>query len=198
MSKELKIIGVEQPPEMEHFYNMCNWAYTCWQMKKYLYDENQNDQLMKTCDFVHFFNDLNDILQEYWILQVCKLHDNEKTCGKENLVIGTILKIFQNNESIHTTLKDKKEKLDQFYDHLKDARNKIISHHDCQTRLDKKTLGSFDEGEDVVYFQELQDFINICFEQYGDSPKPLNDLVRNDIDVFLRQFNSGDYRQHLM
>jgi len=68
---------------------------------------------------------------------------------------------------------------------LDDVRNKMLSHNDLATILAKATLGEFDEGADEKYFKDLQEFVDIVYEEVIGGPRPFNTLVKKDVASFL-------------
>jgi hypothetical protein len=79
----------------------------------------------------------------------------------------------------------------RFETKLRAARNKIISHNDLTTILQAHELGGFDEGEDTEYFSHLVKFASTVRKAMLGELFLYDDLVRNDIDIFMTAFNRG-------
>lgn len=74
---------------------------------------------------------------------------------------------------------------------IRDARNKLIAHNDLSTILQAQDLGGFDRGDDTEYFRNLREFACIVRETVlGERFLP-DDLVRNDVAIFMNCFNRG-------
>lgn len=173
------------------FCNHCDWAYQCWLLRKHLYDENPQEELLKHPHHSYFFIRLEKILQEYWLQEVAKLHDPATQYGNDNLSVEYIFK----NGNWPPEVKDKldrlKDRLDKFASNLKDARNKILAHKDKNTILSGVELGEFQEGEDVAYFEALNEFASEAYNHIIGGPYPFDDLTKNDIDIFMATFSKG-------
>jgi hypothetical protein len=74
---------------------------------------------------------------------------------------------------------------------IKDARNKILSHNDLSVLLENKNLGGFDPGEDEKYFLKLNKFACLVSQAVLGEPFIYDDLVKNDVDVFMQDFLRG-------
>lgn len=74
---------------------------------------------------------------------------------------------------------------------VRDARNKILSHNDLAVLLASRGLGSFEPGKDESYFDALKDFTSLVSQQVLGAPFVYDDLVKNDVDVFLTDFLRG-------
>lgn len=81
--------------------------------------------------------------------------------------------------------------MDIFADSLRDARNKLLSHKDKNTIVSEITLGEFQAGEDVAYFDALSRFVSEVHEQTFGDPYLFDDLTRNDIKTFMAAFAKG-------
>ncbi len=175
---------------IQHFCEQVRWVYETWQMQKYLFERSDGaDWLMKTAHHIHFFRHLNQILRDYTILQIAKLHDPPENRNNQNLSVPQIIKIFENTP-LQETLVSLKKKMEEFAKPCKDARNKIIAHNDLDTIKSDSGLGGFD-GEGDQYFEFLINFINHISEHCFNEPFIPGNLVQNDVDIFLSQFNRG-------
>ena len=167
--------------ECELFFDLCKYAYEIWLIQKNLSDPKINMGLMSE-KFPLFTRALNNIINEYCLLQISKLHDPEKTGKKINISIERMIAPFPDNSKIKDELNEKKDQLKKFYEVINPARNKIIAHNDQETYLNYITLGRFEEGADKKYFETLQEFINIL---YQDS-KPFGGAeIEKNVHAFL-------------
>ena len=86
-----------------------------------------------------FFADLNHILIEYSILQLCSLTGPASTKvkreKKENLTINTLLETIVWPTEIKDQIDGKANQLNTFREKIVSARNQIIAHSDYETFL---------------------------------------------------------------
>lgn len=167
------------------FCKLCNWAYEVWLNHRELFDNNQRaTEFMKSFGREEWAR-LSIISQEYSLLQIRKLHDKAIVNGSCNLGIDYVLEYGDWSDSIRPRLEELKRKLDGFAIHLRDARNKILSHNDLSTILAGSMLGGFSNGADEKYFNALQEFVNTVHDEIVGGPWPFDDLVKNDVAAFL-------------
>jgi hypothetical protein len=95
------------------------------------------------------FGDLNLILMEYIVLQVCKITDPAKQGKYENHTIAFLLDRcdFGDDRAIVTRLHGLHENLLRFRTKLLDARNKLISHRDREAIIAGEALGGAHDEE---------------------------------------------------
>jgi len=173
-------------PAVKEFCNLCNRAHELWLNHLELFDNNQrNAELMKSIASREWER-LSVISQEYSLLQVIKLHDKAVVNGNITLGIDYVLKYGGWPDSVRDRLEALEKELDGFASQLRSVRNKILSHYDLATILAAATLGGFAKGDDVKYFEDLQEFVNIVREQVVGGPYPFSNNVINDIAYFLR------------
>lgn len=123
-----------------------------------------------------FFNVIQKVLIEYMFLNICKLTDPPQSCGDDNLTVKYILqRINSVNPGISQQLglDDISKEIDKFAKCIRPARHKIIAHLDVETILSLKTLGEFEEGEDKIFWSNLQEFVNRIYEHYIGGVFPL-------------------------
>ena len=171
---------------VNEFCNLCNRAHELWLNHLELFDNSpRNTELMKSiasCELKR----LSVISQEYSLLQVIKLHDKAVMNGNITLGIDYVLKYGGWSDSVLSRLEALEKELNDFADKLRGVRNKILSHYDLATILAGAPLGGFAMGEDVKYFKDLQEFVNIVHDQVVGGPYPFSTNVINDIAYFLR------------
>ena len=165
-------------------------------MRKFLFDENPNVQLLKDPRHAHFFYRLQEVLQENWLHHLAKLHDPAVQGGPKghidyNLSIDYMIEYGQWESAIRDQLELLQAKMVGLAKPIKDARNKVLSHNDLAVLLANTILGTFDPGEDEVYFEALKSFATIISEQVLGEPFTYDDLVRNDVAIFMHDFAQG-------
>jgi len=173
---------------VKSFCLIANWTYECWQTHKILFENNSviNYELGH---FPHFSERVSIIIQEYSILQICKLHEsmnNKRPSLTLDYVIGQ-----GEWGSDFEQLQELNNNLNNFYLKLKIARDKIIAHSDAETYAKESTLGAFIHGEDCRYFSDLQTAVNIIHENTCGGPYPFNDLASSDAKEFILNFGKN-------
>jgi hypothetical protein len=171
---------------VDEFCNLCNRAHELWLNHLELFDNNPRlTELMKSIASCELRR-LSVVSQEYSLLQVIKLHDKAVMNGNITLGIDYVLTNGAWSDSVHDRLEALAKELDNFASQLRGVRNKVLSHYDLATILAGATLGGFAKGDDVRYFEDLQEFVNIVHGQVVGGPYPFSTNVVNDIAYFLR------------
>lgn len=95
-----------------------------------------------------FFRDLNLMLIQHLILQICKLTDPESTMGKRNLTVQFLIKSADFSASPRGLGKLTKiaARMDAFRKRILPARNRFISHLDLDAALGRKSRPCVDCG----------------------------------------------------
>ncbi len=166
------------------FCELCNWAHECWLTHKRLFDEN--DRQERTIGKAKCFtNRLSRITQEYTLLQICKLHDPPVRGNSINITINYILE-FGDWGSDKEKIQGIVSRLNNLFERIKPARNKVIAHNDLKELIDEEaTLGAFPDGLDDKYFSVLQVLVNEVNEKWFDGPCPFDNFAGADVDEFL-------------
>jgi hypothetical protein len=173
------------------FCQLCDWLMQIWQMRKFLFDENPDVGALKTARHQAFFYRLQEVLQEHWLHQLVKLHDPAVQSGHINLSLEYIIEYGQWEAETEVRLVTLKSRLDMLAKPLRDARNRILSHNDLATLLAGSALGTFDPDADERYFEALRDFASVVREAALGEPFVYDDMVRNDVRMFMHTFLRG-------
>src|SRR5207244_10164704 len=72
------------------FREQCIWLQTCFNIYTALYESGGHSSRVMSATAPLFFHDLNHILVEYWLLQVCRLTDPPRTSSRDNLTVKHI------------------------------------------------------------------------------------------------------------
>ncbi|PWB90932.1 hypothetical protein C5688_08705 [Methylocystis sp. MitZ-2018] len=152
--------------------------------------------LQETADI--FFRDLNLMLIEHLILQICKLTDPEITMGKRNLTVQFLIKNADFSEAPREFAKLTKiaARMDAFRERILPARHKFISHLDLNASLRRKALGGASIAAWRRFWVDLQNFIAIMYKRYVDARAPfyLNAVGRmSDADQLVRALKESAY-----
>lgn len=117
-----------------------------------------------------FFGDINLLLIEHLILQICKITDPEESFGRKNLTVKFLI----NNSDFSAApgeldrLKPLGDRMHIFRAKIVPARNRLIGHLDRHSVLDGKALGDADKSEWDQFWLDLQDFLHILHKRYVD------------------------------
>ena len=118
-------------------------------------------------------------------MQIAKLHDPAVVSGKITLGIDYVVTYGAWNPTTRTQLEILRTKLNGFGTQLRDVRNKSLSHNDLAQIVAGATLGEFQPGDDELYFQSLQELVNVVHGEVVGGPWPFNDLVKTDVSDFM-------------
>jgi hypothetical protein len=145
-----------------------------------------------------FFHDLNLMLIEHLILQICKLTDREATMGRRNLTIQYLIKNSDFSSSPRDLAKLTKiaARIDKFGQRLLPARNKFISHLDLDAALGRRALGGASIAAWRQFWLDLQDFVTIIYRRYVDRRTPfyLNGVgMMSDADQLVKALKESTY-----
>ncbi len=175
---------------IEEFCKLCSTAYGSWYLRKYLFDNDSYKKYLQHRFFLSFFGRFCDINQEHWILQLVKLHDPSVQSGRINLTLTYMLEFGDWDKIVFLELQNLKDEMDLLSNSLRTARNKILSHNDLATILAGNYLGEFEDGKDVKYFNDLNQFATIIHEQVIGGPCVFDDTVKGDIEIFMEHFKN--------
>jgi hypothetical protein len=167
------------------FCLLCDKAHEYWRNHLELFDNNPRNAELCNSIAGRELERLSVISHEYSLLQIMKLHDKAVMNGNITLGIDYILRYGGWSVPVLPRLTALAKELDSLADKLKGVRNKILSHNDLATIVAGATLGEFAKGADEKYFKDLQEFVNIVHDEVVGGPYPFDDLVGNDIDLFL-------------
>jgi hypothetical protein len=120
-----------------------------------------------------FFGDLNKVLIEYVILQVCKITDPAKDVrGSENHTTGFFVAAadFSSEPDKGRRLAGLHASMQTLRGKLKPARDKVISHLDRNAALSKTIMGAASNDEWSQFWHDLDEFVAILYERYVSSP----------------------------
>ena len=132
-----------------------------------------------------FFGDLNRVLNEYVILQVCKITDPAHQGNYDNHTIAFLLEHY--DFSSDPQLKNLGARMQAFRKKIECARHKLISHLDRDAILAGHPLGAATDQEWDQFWLDLEKFINIVHRKVKGSPFYLSDVAgRSDAGDLLK------------
>ncbi|MCY4558642.1 MAG: hypothetical protein OXF79_20160 [Chloroflexi bacterium] len=178
------------PPATENdtqaFCDQCQWVYECWLTHSHVFEclpaRLQEERNVPVGEFVETsvgrcLGRLNEISQQYSILQVAKLHDPAQQGANENLSIDFFVRQNFWSKDEKSAIAGIATELDVLYRKILDARNKILAHNDRSAFLNDIPLGSFQEGEDEIYFGALGRLCSIIWNKFPNRSWPYGNRV---------------------
>jgi len=177
---------------VNEFCEICNWTYEVWVTHRTIEDYPQLDEV-KAGPCGDTLSRFYSMSTEYTFLQIAKLHDPAKQGNCVNLTLDYMIRFGGWQSEVKQKLESLLDKMNKFVryekpDNIIAARNKLISHNDRDTILRNETMGSFEPGQDKIYFKQLQQFVKIVHENTIGGPfLYFDDSAANDADIFLER-----------
>ena len=164
--------------DIEIFANYCVFIRSIYLHARELFETSSAaDKALMRMTAGTFFGDVNRVLNEYVILQVCKITDPARDKrNNDNHTIAFLLERydFSNEPSILEPLEELQASMRAFREKLLPARNKLISHLDRDAILAGGPLGAATDEEWNQFWLDLQDFICIVHRKVIGSSFYLN------------------------
>jgi hypothetical protein len=155
----------EMTQDIEIFANHCVFMRSIYLHARELFETSSaEDKALMGMTAGTFFGDLNRVLNEYVILQVCKItdpaHDNR---NNDNHTIAFLLEHYDlsSDPPILKRLKDLHASMQAFRQKILPARHKLISHSDRAAILAGRPLGAASDKEWNQFWLDLEKFICI-------------------------------------
>ena len=167
--------------DIEIFANYCVFTRSIYLHARELFETSSaEDKALMGNTAGMFFDDLNRVLNEYVILQVCKITDPPHDLRKnDNHTIAFLLEHydFSSDPPILKRLKALHASMQVFRKKIEPARHKLISHLDRAAILAGCPLGAATDAEWNQFWLDLQDFICIVHRKIMGSPSYLNGVA---------------------
>ena len=167
--------------DAQGFCDLCQWVYECWVTHLGLFDrlperlqEERNvpfDEFVETA-YARCLHRLNEISQQYSILQIAKLHDPARQGGNENLSIDFFVRQEFWTEEEVSAIECIVLELNGLYEKIEDARNKILAHNDRSVFAKGLPLGSFPKEQDENYFLALGRLCSMIWNKFPNRNWP--------------------------
>lgn len=157
------------------FCELCEHAHAVWRIHRVLFDDNPNKTALGNSPAGPAMIHISEVSQEYMLLQIRKLHDPAVQRDHATLGLDYVLRFGGWDALTSTRLQALKNDLDKFSSQLREVRNRVLCHNDLEVLLKGETLGAFPAGEDILYFEKLQEFVNIVNVSVWGSPSPFSD-----------------------
>ena len=113
-----------------------------------------------------FFNDLNNILANYFLLEVAKLTDPStskvgKDITRENFTLANLIETVEWPFDCLQQINELNKIVMLFRKHIKVARHRLLAHYDKETVILGTSLGGFLVGEDKKLLEALEQMCNL-------------------------------------
>ena len=152
------------------FRKECIWLRNCYNTYLSLYESDERTTKALNDSAHLFFQDLNRILIEYVLLQVCKITDPAETAGHKNLTFEGLNAELCNDGLMTQEIADLSAGLSHYRELVKDARNKLLGHLDRETILNDQPIGKHAEEEATEFFSRLQGYVDAVGNAIGVGP----------------------------
>ena len=182
----------QAPPAAEidaqAFCDLCQWVYECWLTHSHLFEPLpallEEERNIPVGEFLETpigrcMGRLNEISQQYSILQIAKLHDPARQGRNENLSIDFFVRQELWSEEEMPVIAGIACELDDLYRKIHDVRNKILTHNDRTAFADDESLGNFPQGDDEMYFDALGRLCTLIWNKFPHKNWPYGPRVFN-------------------
>lgn len=177
------------------FCEECVWLYCLRKHFADLFESGERRQRLLTEVAETFFHDLNLVLIDYLLLQMCKLTDTASSgTNKDNLTTNYILGLNWTQETAKR-LYAANQDIMKFRARIDDARRKLIAHLDLRARLQALDLGSFSPEDEVSFWDALREFVEVAHEEAVGGPFDLEvAMPAGDVANLIHNLKDGvDY-----
>lgn len=153
------------------FREECIWVQTCFNTFQALYQGGAKVDSLLRKSAAAFFEELNTVLVEYWVLIVCRLTDPARTKkGDDNLTVKYLVEALTQHGLMTSDICEIARRLDTYRELINDARNKLVSHADRAAFLRNAVLGRHTEEAVEQFVRDLQRFNELVGEAVGEGP----------------------------
>ncbi|WP_207835579.1 hypothetical protein [Pseudomonas sp. 43(2021)] len=177
----------------------CIWLQTTFNYMNVLFESenSERDSLMRRTAPI-FFEDLNRVLIEYFVVNVYRLTDRPQGMGRQNLTISGLNEKLKSDGLMNTVIERSAAGMLEFGQKLKDARHRIVAHSDWDTALNKLVLGVHSDEERKEFFFHMYTYVDAVGEALGVGPLDFRSTggVGDALDL-LRCLKAGQHRSRL-
>ncbi len=152
------------------FRNECIWLKTCHDTFDVLFGGDEETKRVLRRAAAAFFDELNVMMIEYWIMAVSRITDPPKTKGHENLTVKNLLEGLKEQKALTPEINDAATALQNYRCLIQNARNKLVSHADKEAFMAKASLGEHSEAELRKFLNDLQIFNDLVGKAIGEGP----------------------------
>lgn len=196
--KQLKISRHPTCEEASLFCEVCYSVYRCWVTYKIVFEEI-NPLLRREGKFslLGFINSpigatlsiFDRTLGNQIVLEITKLHDPARMGEYENVCIDLYVSHVEWSDEELPIIKNLQEELEEHFNWIKPARNKMLAHNDRTVLNSLVSLGGFPDGVDDDYFRTLGEFCTLIRQKFQLDYPP---FYRNERFLFNKEGNPRD------
>ena len=153
-----------EPTELQKmflaFREQCIWLRCCYNTYSALYESGDETKELLAASASIFFGDLNTILIEYCLLQVCKITDPEESTGRKNLTFEHLNATLRAANRMTDEITLFSTGLSRYRELVKVGRHRLISHLDKNTVLEGQAIGGHAQEEVTAFFKSLYGYVD--------------------------------------
>lgn len=185
---------------IQRFCEECVWVWSVREHFRELFEKGDERLNLLTEVADGFFKDLNTILSEYIILQICKITDpshSARNGGNKSLTVEYICGMDWPDET-KAELKDLADEIAKFRKKVEKARNKVIAHADVKTYIQNIALGEFNQEDEEKFWEALQKFVDLVYDKTFSGPFPINATLSGDAISLIAMLKDAAYFDDLV
>jgi hypothetical protein len=190
MGMHMSQVGIKMDDDIGAFAHHCVYMRSVYLHGKALFETSSaEDRVRMSVAAPILFPDINRVLIEYTILQVCRITDAAKDRqGNENHTVAFLLAKydFSGDPNKQRRLADLNGAIQAFREKLLPARHKRIAHADRGAVFDLASYGQAPDQEWSQFWLNLQDLVLIIYEKVHGEPFYINGGMLSDADGLLK------------
>lgn len=145
------------------FCNHVAWLRRIRHTYKILFENDGSIELMNRAAPA-FFGILQIMVSENVLLEFSKITDPSESNGSENFTVDNLIAAIDWPQDIRDRLTALRARTNDFRNHIKPARNKLLAHIDKKAFMAEIPLGKFPDGLDEVFLDALDEICSIAHE----------------------------------
>lgn len=152
------------------FREQCIWLQTCYNIYAALFESEKSTKDLLSSTAPLFFHDLNLVLVEYCLLQVCRLTDPPRSVSRDNLTVKNLNKMLQAKGLLTAEISRASDGLAHYRSLINESRNWIVSHADKRTMLQGLPIGAHSATDVAAFFNDLYTYVDAVGQAVGVGP----------------------------
>jgi hypothetical protein len=187
--------------DVAKFANLCVSARSTWTHYQTLFEASPLRRELLNEIAPVFFGDLNQMLIEHLVLQVCKITDPAQTSGRSNLTVKYLVQHGTYPPADLVSLTELSNSMEQFRAKVVPARNRIISHVDLEAVQEGVPLGGAATSEWDQFWQDLESFVQLVHRHYVDAAWDFRITevgMLSDSDGLVKALRESTYFQNIV
>lgn len=206
LADQLRAPSIELRSTFLFLREHCIWIQTCFNTFNELFESGDARHSLMDRTAPLFFHELNRILYENYILQVCKLSDSAhsmvpvKINGKTerekryNLTVSHVNGLLLAEGLLTPEIEDATAGIMRYRSLIEAARNRAIGHADKETAMTYIVLGAHRKPEATAFLEYLHAYIDAVGIAVGEGPLDFSTTsASGDVADLFKAMNNGDY-----